>query len=50
MGSNDMNLLQFISALIGDLVWPVTILILACKFRVSIVELLLRLRRLKGKG
>jgi hypothetical protein len=45
-----MDVLQFISALIGHLVWPVTILILACKFRVPIVKLLYRLRRLTGKG
>ena len=36
--------------LFGHLVWPVTVLILAWMFRVSIAKLLLRLRRLKGKG
>jgi hypothetical protein len=45
-----MNALQFISALVGHLAWPLTILILACKFRVPIIKLLLRLTRLKGKG
>lgn len=45
-----MDFLQFVSALIGHLVWPVTVLILACKFRLTIIKLLLRLRRVKGKG
>jgi hypothetical protein len=45
-----MHFLQFVSALIAHLAWPVTVLILACKFRLTIIKLLLRLRRIKGKG
>lgn len=45
-----MDLLKFISDIVGHLAWPVTVLLLAILFRVSLAKLLLRLTRLKGKG